>query len=118
MIQFFGYKKCSTCRKAEKFLQENHLSFKFVDIVETPPSVEQLQKAFEHSELPIKKWFNTSGQLYREMGLKTQVDKMSEAEIFKLMAQHGKLIKRPLAFDSNSTTIGYREEEYQRHWLK
>lgn len=116
MIKFYGYKKCSTCRKAESFLQKNKVDFDFIDITEAPPSKAELKKILNASGQPIKKLFNTSGQSYRKMRLKDRVDSMSQQEVFAMMTNNGKLIKRPLAFDGENATIGFREEEYQKVW--
>ncbi|MFK7824166.1 MAG: arsenate reductase family protein [Oligoflexales bacterium] len=118
MIKFYGYKKCSTCRKAETFLEKNKVGYDFIDITENPPSKAQLKKILKNSGQLIKKLFNTSGQVYREMGLKDKVDTLGESEIFSMMADNGKLIKRPLAFDGEKATIGFREEDYKQIWKR
>ena len=116
MIKFYGYKKCSTCRKAEKFLLEKKVKFQSIDITQSPPSKEELKAIFVISEKPIKKMFNTSGIVYREMKLKEKIDSMSESEAFKLLASDGKIIKRPLVFDGKRATIGFDAEEYEKNW--
>lgn len=116
MLKLFGYKKCSTCRNAENFLIKNKIKYEYIDITEHPPSKAQLKKILNGSEHPLKKLFNTSGVVYREMGLKDKVDSLTQAEAFTLLASNGKLIKRPIAFDGETATIGYREEEYRQTW--
>ena len=116
-MKFYGYKKCSTCRKAETFLKEGGVNFDYFDITETPPSKTELKKILKNSRYPIKKLFNTSGQVYRDMGLKEKVDSLEEAEAIELLASNGKLIKRPIAFDETNATVGFTEEEYRKNWL-
>ena len=116
-MKFYGYKKCSTCRQAENFLKEGGVSFDSIDITENPPSKTELKKILKCSGYSIKKLFNTSGQIYREMDLKEKVDILGEAEALELLSSNGKLIKRPIAFDGTKATIGFREEEYRKNWL-
>ena len=116
MLKFFAYKKCSSCRKAESFLEKKNKSFSFVDIVENPPSAKELKQILDSSGKPIKKLFNTSGQLYRQMGLKDKVGDMSEKKAIELLSQNGMLIKRPIAFDGKKASIGFSEEEYKDLW--
>ena len=113
-MKFYGYRKCSTCRQAESFLQKAGVHFEFIDITEHPPSKTELKQITQSGGLPLKKFFNTSGQLYREMALKDKIDSLSEDEAFALLSAHGKLIKRPLAFDGKRSTVGFREDEYRK----
>jgi len=99
MLKFYGYKKCSTCREAEKQLAAKKIAFEFIDITEQPPAAAELHSWFKASAIDLKKLLNTSGEVYRSMGLKDKLSKMSEAEIFKLLASQGRLIKRPLITD-------------------
>ena len=116
MIKFYGYKKCSTCRKAELFLISNSVEFEYIDITEHPPSKGQLKKVLTASKKTIKKLFNTSGQAYRQMGLKDRIDTLNDEEIFTMLAANGKLIKRPLLLENKVATIGFSEEEYIQAW--
>ena len=116
-MKFYGYKKCSTCRQAETFLKERGVSFDYIDITDNPPSKTELKKILQCSGYPIKKLFNISGQIYRQMGLKEKMDILSEGEALELLASNGKLIKRPIAFDGTKATVGFREEEYRKQWL-
>ena len=116
-MKFYGYKKCSTCRQAETFLKEGGVSFNYIEITENPPSKTELKKILQCSGYPIKKLFNTSGQIYREMRLKEKIDIFGETEALELLASNGKLIKRPIAFDGTKATVGFREDEYRKQWL-
>ena len=116
MIKLYGYKKCGTCRNAEKFLDRHGIEYEFIDITLNPPSKAQLKKVLTASGQPLKKLFNTSGQAYREMGLKDRVDSLSQTEVFSMLAENGKLIKRPIVFDGETATIGFREEEFKQSW--
>jgi arsenate reductase len=99
LLKFYGYKKCSSCRDAEKMLTQKKIAYEFIDITETPPRAEELSGWFKASRLDIKKLLNTSGEVYRSMGLKDKLGTMSEGEVIKLLASNGRLIKRPLITD-------------------
>jgi arsenate reductase (glutaredoxin) len=116
MIQFYAYPKCSTCRSAKKWLDANGADYEAINIAETPPSAEELQKIHQASGLELKKFFNTSGQKYRELGLKDKLAAMSEQEQLQLLASDGMLIKRPLAFDGTKATLGFKEADYENTW--
>ena len=117
----FGYKKCSTCKKAEKFFKDRNKPFDYIDITEKPPSKKQLKQFIKISELPIKKWFNSSGLVYREMNLKSKLDDMSEAQMLELLASNGKLIKRPVVSGNSSNgqpniTVGFKQDQFEAIW--
>lgn len=115
-MTLYGYKKCGTCRNAEKYLEKHQIPYEFIDITLHPPSKGTLKKILIASKQPLKKLFNTSGQAYRDMGLKSRIDSLSEGEGLGMLADNGKLIKRPLVFDGKTATIGFREEEFQQSW--
>jgi len=117
MITLYGYKKCGTCRKGEKFFKDNNLDYEFIDITLTPPSIEELNKMILQTEKPIKKFFNTSGVLYREMQLKDKLKDMDTDEMIELLAANGKLIKRPLVTDGKKSTVAFNEDEFKAVWL-
>lgn len=117
MITYYAYPKCTTCRKAKKWLEQNELEFNEIHIAEHPPSKEELKKIYESSGMELKKFFNTSGMIYRSLGLKDKLSSMSEDEQLELLASDGMLIKRPLAFDGQKTTLGFKEADYQNAWL-
>lgn len=114
MYNFYQYPSCSTCRKALKFLNEKEIEFKSVHLVTETPSEEVLKTLLKNSGLPIKKFFNTSGQKYKELGLKDKINNMSEYEAIKLLASDGMLIKRPIISDETKVIVGFKEEE----WIK
>ena len=116
-LTYYGYPKCSTCRKAKKWLELNGLEYNEVNIAETPPSEEELGEIIKASELDIKKFFNTSGKVYRELQLKEKLPTMSEAEKIKLLSSNGMLIKRPIVHGNGKTTVGFKEEEYGNVWI-
>lgn len=116
MITFYWYPKCSTCKKAKQWLDDNQVAYNQVDMIETPPKKEELQKWFENSELGIRRFFNTSGIKYRELGLKDKVEHMTEDEAFTLLATDGKLIKRPIVTDGKKVTLGFKESEFVANW--
>ena len=110
---FICYPKCTTCRKAKNWLEENGLSYELRDIKEQNPSKEELAAWQEKSGLPMKKFFNTSGQLYREMGLKDRLKDMSDEEMLSLLDTDGMLVKRPILVTDDKVLIGFREADYQ-----
>jgi len=116
MIKFYGYKKCSTCRNAEKALEKLNVDYKFIDITEAPPGVSALKKMFKQSGADIKKFFNTSGVLYRELKIKDKLPQLKENDILKMLAANGRLIKRPLVTDGSRVTIGFKEDEFSGKW--
>lgn len=111
---FIEYPKCTTCRKAKKFLTENNVDFEDRDIVLNNPTEEELGKWIKLSGLEIKKFFNTSGVLYREMNLKDKLKDMSQEEMIKLLASDGRLVKRPLLITEEKVLVGFKEETYKQ----
>lgn len=107
------YRKCSTCLKALKWLEENNIDFTERPIVEENPSYEELKEWYTKSGLPLKKFFNTSGLVYKDMGLKDKLPAMSEEEQLKLLATNGKLVKRPLVVGEDYVLVGFREKEWE-----
>ena len=104
------YRKCSTCIKALKWLEERNIEFTERPIVEENPTYEELKEWYEKSGLPLKKFFNTSGLLYKDMGLKDKLPTMSEEEQLKLLATNGMLVKRPLVVGEDYVLTGFREK--------
>ena len=109
---FLEYPKCSTCQKAKAWLEERSISYDLRDIKQNNPTVEELTAWYRKSGLPLKKFFNTSGQLYKEMGLKDKLPDMSEEEQYQLLASDGMLVKRPLLIEENQVLVGYKEAEW------
>ena len=105
-MKFYGYKKCSTANKAKKWLKENNFDFEEIDLIDSPPTKEEMRKIYEDSKYELKKFFNTSGVKYRELGLKEVLKTATEEEMLELLASDGKLIKRPLLVTENKVLIG------------
>lgn len=106
------YRKCSTCQKALKWLEENQVEFEERPIVEENPTYEELKLWHEKSGLVLKKFFNTSGLLYKEMNLKDKLGSMTEEEQLRLLATNGMLVKRPLVVGDDFVLTGFREKEW------
>lgn len=117
MKKFYCYVRCSTCKKAEKWLLENQVQFDKQDLVADTPTKEELLAIFAKSDRPLSYFFNTSGQDYRKLNLKEKVPTMTKDEAAKMMSENGKLIKRPLMVDENTVTCGFKPEVYQKTWL-
>ena len=109
---FIEYPKCITCKKAKKWLDDHNVEYTDRNIVEENPSYEELKEWYEKSGLPLKKFFNTCGMLYKEMKLKDKLSTMSEEEQLKLLASNGMLIKRPLLVGDDFIRLGFKEAEY------
>lgn len=106
---FLEYPKWSTCKKAKKWLDEQGISYEDRHIIEDNPTVEELKDWHERSGLPLKRFFNTSGMKYRELGLKDKLPEMSEEEQYELLATDGMLVKRPLVVGDDFVLIGFKE---------
>lgn len=110
---FIEYPKCTTCKKALKYLEENNVEVTKRHIVEEVPTKEELTKWIDASGLELKKFFNTSGMLYREMGLKDRLKDLSKEEAIALLASNGMLIKRPMLITQNHILLGFKEASYK-----
>ncbi len=113
MIKFVCYPKCTTCKKAQKFLDDNGIEYEIRDIKSENPSYDELKKWHEASGLPLKKFFNTSGMLYRSMELKDKLPDMTEEEQLRLLATDGMLVKRPIAVSDNKVLVGFKADSWQ-----
>lgn len=111
---FIYYPKCYTCLKAKKFLLNNHVSFQERHIVENKLSKEELQHLYKKSGLPLKKFFNTSGKIYKEKQLKDKLPTMNEDQQLELLASNGMLVKRPILETENTVLVGFKEEDYNK----
>ena len=109
---FVHYPKCSTCKKAMNWLDEHNVEFDQRHIVEDNPNVDELRLWHKMSDLPLRRFFNTSGMLYRDMGLKDKLPSMSEDEMYELLASNGMLVKRPLLVLDDTVLVGFREKEW------
>ncbi len=113
-ILFLEYPKCSTCKKAKAWLESNGVDFDDRHIVEQNPTAEELKEWWQMSGLPLKKFFNTSGLLYKELQLKDQLPAMSEEEQLNLLATNGMLVKRPLVIGDDFVLVGFKEGEWEK----
>ena len=118
MVLFIEYPKCSTCKKAKKWLLDNNIEFEDRNIVEDTPTKEELKKWIKESKKDIKKFFNTSGLKYKELNLKEELTNMTDEEKIKLLSSDGMLIKRPLVITENKILTGFREEEWKETFKK
>ncbi|MBU3839866.1 MAG: arsenate reductase family protein [Candidatus Ruminococcus intestinipullorum] len=111
---FVYYPKCTTCKKAQKWLQEHGKEFEVRDIKEENPTYEELKEWYQKSGLPLKRFFNTSGLLYKELKLKDRLPEMSEEEQLRLLATDGMLVKRPIVVTQEQVLVGFKEAEWDR----
>lgn len=113
-ILFLEYPKCSTCKKAKKWLQENNINFEDRNITEQNPTKEELKAWHQKSGMPLKRFFNTSGLVYKELGLKDKLKDMTEDEQYAILATNGMLVKRPLVVTENNVLLGFKEAEWEK----
>lgn len=117
-LTFYGYANCGTCRKAKKWLTEHQIEFHVVPIIDSPPTKVELAKFLELSGLPVKKFFNTSGRRYRDLGMKDKIETSTVDELLDWLASDGRLIKRPIVTDNENVTVGFDAETYEKVWGK
>ncbi|PIC99246.1 MULTISPECIES: arsenate reductase family protein [unclassified Sporosarcina] len=117
-ITYYGYPKCTTCRKAKKWLENEGISFEEHNIAEQPPSEDDLRSMIANSGLEMKKFFNTSGMKYRELNLKDKLPTLTDDEKIALLASDGMLIKRPIVSDNQKVTVGFNETTFTETWKK
>ena len=113
MIKVYHYPKCTTCKRALKWLKENNVECEKRDIKEQPPVFEEMKEIYKKSGLPLKKFFNTSGLLYKSLHLKEKLPGMSEEEMYRLLSSDGMLVKRPLVIAQNKILVGFKEKEWE-----
>ena len=112
MVKVYCYSKCSTCKKALKWLDDNNIEHEVIDIKENHPNENTIKELHQKSGLPLRKFFNTSGMLYREMELSKKLPDMSEADMYKLLATDGMLVKRPLLITDKAVVPGFKEQTW------
>ena len=115
MVLFLEYPKCSTCKKAQKWLDESGAEYTLRDIKTDNPTAEELKAWWEKSGLPLKRFFNTSGNIYKEMKLKDKLPEMSEEEQLALLATDGMLVKRPILVGKDKVLVGAKEKEWEEY---
>ncbi|MGM9877641.1 MAG: arsenate reductase family protein [Bacilli bacterium] len=113
MFEFLEYPKCSTCKKAKKYLEDNNISFSDRHIIDRKPTKEELNKWIILSKKEIKSWFNTSGVKYKELKLKDKLPNMTNDEKIELLSTDGMLVKRPILVTNNKVYIGFKEDEWK-----
>ena len=113
LMLFVHYPKCTTCKRAKKWLDEHQISYEERDIKENNPALEELKEWYQRSGLPLKRFFNTSGMLYKEMKLKDKLPEMSEDEQLTLLASDGMLVKRPIVVTEDQVLVGFKEAQWE-----
>ena len=113
MLKFICYPKCTTCQKAKKWLDDNKIEYELRDIKQENPTLEELTEWYKKSGLPLKKFFNTSGLLYKSMDLKNKLADMTEYEMLQLLSTDGMLVKRPILVGDNFVLVGFKESEWK-----
>lgn len=113
MVVFYWYPKCSTCRKAKKFLDEHGITYKEVNMIEHVPTKYQMTTWMDESHYPVRRYFNTSGQLYRASDLKDRLDTMSREEVVEALISDGMMIRRPILAVEDAVVFGFKEDQYK-----
>ena len=116
MLTFICYPKCTTCQKAQKWLDEAKIQYEFRDIKLDNPTLDELSTWYKQSGLPLKKFFNTSGLLYKSLDLKNKLPTMTEDEMLKLLASDGMLVKRPLLISDDFVLVGFKEDAWKNYF--
>lgn len=116
-MKIYYYPLCSTCKKALKWLNSHEFNYEKEDIVEANLTRKEIENIYKKSKLEIKKFFNTSGKVYKELDLKNKLGEMTESEKLELLASNGMLLKRPILIEGNKVIIGFKEDEYQEKLL-
>ena len=117
-MKFYCHPRCSTCKKAQKWLDDRNMTYTFKNLLETSPSRETWLEILSQTDRTTKSFFNTSGNVYRENNLKEKVPDMSMEEAAEWLASEGMVVKRPLAIDGDKLTVGFKEETYAEVWTK
>src|SRR5690625_4493527 len=115
-LTLFWYPNCSTCRKAKRWLDDHDITYKLVHLVEETPSESTIKNLIELSDLPPRRFFNTSGKVYREQNMKDKIKDATLDEMVQYLASNGMLIKRPIVTDGTKVTIGFKEETFENTW--
>ncbi|GAB6926803.1 arsenate reductase family protein [Paenibacillus sp. JCM 10914] len=117
-LKVYQYPKCGTCRNAVKWLQNEGYELSLQNIFEQAPTTDELEDLIAKSGLELKKFFNTSGEVYKEMNLKDKLAGLTDKEKIELLSSNGRLIKRPIVTDGSQVTVGFKAEQYQASWGK
>ena len=112
-MKFICYPKCTTCQKAQKWLDENNIEYELINIKDNKPTLDELTEWYKKSGLPLKKFFNTSGLLYESMNLKDKLPQMSDDEMLSLLSLDGMLVKRPILVSEKLVLVGFKESEWE-----
>ena len=112
-MKVYCYSKCGTCKKALKWLDDHHIEYEKTDIKEDHPDEAMLRELHKKSGLPLKRFYNTSGKIYKDLGLSKKIPEMTDDEQYKLLASDGMLVKRPLVIGDNYVLVGFKEPEWE-----
>ena len=115
-LTMYWFPNCGSCKKAKKWLDDHDLTYNLIHIVENPPNEQELLDLIEKSELPARRFFNTSGKVYREENMKVIIKDATVDEMVGFLAANGMLIKRPIVTDGKKVTVGFKEEEFDANW--
>ena len=118
MLKYICYPKCTTCQKAKKWLEDNQIEYELRDIKIDNPNIDELAEWYRKSGLPLKKFFNTSGLLYKSLDLKNKLPQMNEDEMLKLLASDGMLVKRPILIGEEFVLVGFKENDWKEKLAK
>src|SRR5690625_2395992 len=116
-LTFYWYPNCGSCKKAKKWFDENNIDYESIHIVDQTPTKEEILKQMKKSDIPPRRFFNTSGRVYREMNMKDKIKDTSREKMASYLASDGMLIKRPIVTDGKNVTVGFNEDTFKATWL-
>lgn len=116
-LTFYGYPNCGSCKKAQNWLDEHKIDYEFVHIVDNTPTKKEILSLIEQSDEKPRRFFNTSGRVYRELNMKDKVPHLTTDEMAEYLASDGMLIRRPIVTNSEKVTVGFKEEQFAKTWL-
>lgn len=116
-LKFYWYPNCGTCKRAKKWFSDNEVDYESIHIVDETPSKEKILELIEKSDLPARRFFNTSGRVYREENMKDKIKDASNDQMATYLASDGMLIKRPIVTDGKKVTVGFKEDHFSEIWL-
>lgn len=116
-LTVYWYPNCNSCKKAKKWLDDHRISYHLIHLVDETPNEDEIKQLIESSDLPPRRFFNSSGKVYRELKMKDKINDLSLDEMVQYLAKNGMLIRRPIVTDGEKVTVGFKEDEFEQKWM-